>query len=656
MGRGASPAWRDPRITANSKKIGRKERKERKNDFGFVGATGWSPFRCACCQRHKSLACHKPKDKQISRYYNRVKFLIDRHRRLIVLGIVSLIATDLASIALPWLIKGGIDSALSAKDGGAPSLIRYPLLILGAAALQGFFRYCWRMNIHGFSRRCEADLRDKVFSHLQKLPLSYFQYHKTGDLMSRLTNDIHAVRELMGFGSLAIVDAVVVICFSLTLMITIDPWLTLWSMIAMPLIPIVVRYFGHHIFRWSRLTQEQVSELSAYVQENFAGIRVVQAYAQEENQIRGFAVISTEYRRRTMWLATLWGIFWPLMQVHAGVAATIVLWLGGRQVLAGTMTLGEFVAFNGYLAMLTWPLMAIGYTANQYQRGTAALSRLAEVLDTPISPRYLQANGANHDAALKGQIALRDLTFTYDQGQAPALRNINLEIPAGNICGIVGETGSGKSTLVSLLLRLHEPPDGSIWVDGVDIKQMPLHRLQAATGYVSQDIFLFSGSVRENLLLSVENGAAGRVEEAARIAQLLPAIQSFGAGFDTVIGERGVRLSGGQKQRTALARAIIKNPPILILDDAFSSIDVETEEEILRELRQFMRGRTTLLISHRISTVRDADMIIYLRGGEIIEQGTHAELLASRGAYHELYRRQSLTREVENLAQREERL
>jgi len=576
---------------------------------------------------------------------------------LIVLGIISLIATDLAGIALPWLIKGGIDSALHAKDGEA-SLVRYPLLILGAAALQGFFRYCWRMNIHGFSRRCEADLRDRVFSHLQKLPLSYFQYHKTGDLMSRLTNDVHAVRELMGFGSLAIIDAVVVIFFSLTLMIAIDPWLTLWSMMAMPLIPIVVRFFGRHIFRLSRQTQEQLSEMSAYVLENFSGIRVVQAYAQEENQIRGFGAISSEYRRRTLWLATLWGIFWPLMQVHAGVAATIVLWLGGRQVLAGTMSLGEFVAFNGYLAMLTWPLMAIGYTANQYQRGTAALSRIGEVLDTPIGARYLSDHRAEQNRPITGTIEFRNLSFAYGSDQQAVLHNLALNIPAGSVCGIVGETGSGKSTLVSLLLRLHEPADNAIIIDGVDIKRMALSRLQNAIGYVSQDIFLFSGSVRENLLLGLDNfgnGEASRVEEAARIAQLLPAIESFSGGFETIIGERGVRLSGGQKQRTALARAIIKNPPILILDDAFSSVDVETEEEILRELKQFMHGRTTLLISHRISTMRDADMIVYLRGGTIIEQGTHSELLARRGAYFELYRRQTLEREVETLSHGESR-
>jgi len=493
----------------------------------------------------------------------------------------------------------------------------------------------------------------------------------------------------MGFGSLAIVDALVVLVFSLSLMIAIDPWLTLWSMLAMPMITVVVRFFGSHIFRWSRGTQEQLSVMSAYVQENLSGIRVVQAYAQEQNQIQGFDAISTDYRSKTMWLATLWGIFWPLMQVLAGIGATIVLWLGGRQVMQGTMTLGEFVAFNGYLAMLTWPLMAIGYTVNQYQRGTAALSRLCEVLDVPVSPRYLTESPP---ASLTGDgaIEFRNLTFAHGAAHAPVLKNISLKIPAGKSCGIVGETGSGKSTLVSLLLRLHEPPDQSVFVDGVDIKRLPVHRLEAAIGYVSQDIFLFSGTIQDNILFGAGNGessnveppgqargttfdpstsnrnperetpGSGRspsrgVEEASRVAQLLPTIRSFSAQFDTVIGERGVRLSGGQKQRTALARAIIKNPPILILDDAFSSVDVETEEEILRELRQFMKGRTTLLISHRISTVREADMVVYLRCGEVIEQGSHEELLARRGPYYQLFQRQRLVREVETMSHEEQR-
>lgn len=557
-------------------------------------------------------------------------------------------------MALPWLIKGGVDAAVY---GGAPqtSLLKYPALILCAAALQGLFRYSWRINIHGFSRRCEADLRDRVFTHLQQLPLTYFQYTKTGDLMSRLTNDVQAVRELMGFGSLAIIDAIVVILFSVSVMITIDPWLTLWSLMAMPLITVVVRFFGRHIFRWSRAAQEHLSTMSTYVQENLAGIRVVQAYAQEQNQIDGFNTISTGYRQKTVWLGTLWGIFWPLMQVLAGIAATLVLWLGGRQVLQGTMTLGEFVAFNGYLAMLTWPLMAVGYVVNQYQRGTAALSRIAEILDVPVAPRYQVPVAAASPEPVAGSIEIRQLNFAFAPSGAPALKNINLTIPAGKICGIVGETGSGKSTLIHLLLRLYEPPDGTLFIGGIDIKKLPLRQLQEIIGFVAQDIFLFSGSIRDNILFGVENGGVERIEQAAGIAQLLPTIRSFSAQFDTVIGERGVRLSGGQKQRTALARAIIKNPPILILDDAFSNVDVETEEEILQQLKQFMRGRTTLLVSHRISTVRDADWIVYLRAGTIIEQGSHQELVARQGAYYQLYQMQRLMREVESLKHEEER-
>jgi ATP-binding cassette subfamily B multidrug efflux pump len=340
-------------------------------------------------------------------------------------------------------------------------LLVYPVLILTAACFQGLFRYCWRINIHGFSRRCEADLRDRVFSHLQRLPISYFQRTKIGDLMSRLTNDVQAVRELMGFGSLAIVDAVVVIVFSLSLMIVIDPWLTLWSMLAMPLIPVVVRFFGRHIFRWSRERQEQLSLMSAYVQENLSGIRVIQAYAQEENQIQGFKSISSSYQGKNIWLATLWGIFWPLMQVMSGIAVAIVLWLGGRRVLDGSMTLGEFVAFNGYLAMLTWPLMAVGYVVNQYQRGTAALTRLFEVLDIPAAPRYTREPSVLDPAPIRGAIEFRNLTFAYEAGVPPVLKNINLTIPAGKVCGIVGDTGAGKTTLVSLLVRLFEPPDGT---------------------------------------------------------------------------------------------------------------------------------------------------------------------------------------------------
>ena len=557
-------------------------------------------------------------------------------------------------MAIPWLIKEGIDAVVEQRS--SVWLFRYPLLILGAAVLQGAFRYLWRVNIHGFSRRAECDLRDSVFRHLQRLPLAFFHTNKTGDLMSRLTNDVQAVRELLGFGSLAVVDAAVVISFSLGFMIVIDPWLTLWSLLALPLIPVLVRAFGAQIFRWSRDVQAHLSTLSTYVQEDLSGIRVVQAYAQDANQINGFIATSADYMKKNLWLATLWGVFWPLMRVIAGLAAAVVLWLGGRKVLQGSMSLGEFVAFNGYLAMLTWPLMAVGHVVNQYQRGTAALSRIIEVLDTPVAPGYLSAGANAATVPIHGEIEFHNLRFAYQEGRT-VLNGLSLKIPAGTTCGIIGETGAGKSTLVNLLPRLFEPPPGTVLIDGTDIREISLPELRASIGFVAQDIFLFSGTIRDNILFGYEDGEdldGDDLEAAVRIAQLAPAIQEFSRRFDTHLGERGVRLSGGQKQRTALARAIVKDPKILVLDDAFSSVDTETEDAILSGIAGFMRKRTTLLISHRVSTVQRADLIVYMKAGQILERGTHQQLLQRRGAYYRLYLRQRLAREVEAMKQVEQ--
>ena len=552
---------------------------------------------------------------------------------------------------IPWFTRLALDGLHTIEDDGW-GLLRYPALIVAAATAQGIFRYFWRTNVFGFSRNIEWDIRNTLFAHLQRLPLAYFQYTKTGDLMSRLTNDLASVREMLGIGAVAALDGAVLILAALPLMIGIDPWLTLWSLLSLPGITFLVLGFGNRIHRGYREVQQFLGRVSIFVQENLAGIRVVQAYAQEENQARQFRELSAEYMRKNLVTARLSGVLWPLMAVFSGLAAAVVLWLGGRRVLMGQLTIGQFVQFNGYLAMLTWPVMAIGYVVNLYQRGTSALTRLVEILETPVAPGYLTPEDGS-PRRLRGEIEFRRLSFRYTPNGPWVLRDLSLKIPAGTRCAILGEVGAGKSTLVHLISRLFEAPEGSLFLDGRDIRTIPLSTLKASIGLVSQDIFLFSETIRENILFGRHDATVEDVEEAARIAALLPSIQEFPNRFDTLLGERGVRLSGGQKQRTALARALIKNPPILILDDAFSSVDVQTEERILSELKASMEGRTTILISHRISTVKNADQIVYVKDGQIVEQGTHQELLAREGHYHRLYQKQLLVTELEALAERD---
>jgi len=554
-------------------------------------------------------------------------------------------------LLIPWFARLAIDN-LSQGPGRRWDLLLFPGLIALAAAGQGVFRYFWRTHVFGFSRHIEWDLRNQLFAHLQRLPLAYFQRMKTGDLMSRLTNDLASVREMLGIGAVAALDGAVLILAALPLMLDIDPWLTLWSLLSLPGITALVLGFGNRMHRGYRDVQQFLGKLSIFVQESLAGIRVIQAHGQEETRRARFEQLSAEYMRKNLVTARLSGVLWPLMAVFSGLAAAVVLWLGGQRVLVGTLTIGQFVQFNGYLAMLTWPVMAIGYVVNLYQRGSAALARLVEILETPPAPAHLTPEDGSPQR-LTGAIEFRNLSFRYDPETPWILREIELKVSAGSCLAIVGEVGAGKSTLVHLIARLFEAPEGSLLLDGRDVRAVPLSRLRASIGLVSQDIFLFSETIRENILFGRPDATVRDMEEAARIAALLPSIHEFADRFDTLLGERGVRLSGGQKQRTALARALVADPPILILDDAFSSVDVQTEESILRELRAARTGRTTIVISHRISTVKDADQIVYLRDGRIVEQGTHQELLAREGHYHRLYQRQLVASELEALTAKE---
>jgi ATP-binding cassette subfamily B multidrug efflux pump len=545
-------------------------------------------------------------------------------------------------------------------------LLVYAGLLLAIAVTKGIFQFLTRWVVIGVSRDIEFDLRNDLFARLEGLSYSYYQRNRTGDIMARATNDLNAVRMLLGPAIMYSANTMVYTAGALAFMISINPKLTLLTFLPLPAVSVVIQTFGRRIHERFERIQAMFSDISARAQENFSGARLIRAYVQEEAEIKAFERENKEYIRRSLKLVRLMGMLWPTLELMLGCAVVLVLWLGGREVLTGQLTLtrvtslvgtypgitttlkidgsmsvGQFVSFSTYMMQLTWPIIALGWVINIFQRGTASLIRINEIMRE--QPEIQDAPDAQaHE--INGEIEFRDLNFSYDG--KPVLRHVNLRVPAGSSLAIVGPTGSGKTTLVDLIPRIYDANPGMVLIDGHPIREYSLESLRRSIGFVPQETFLFSDRIRENIALGVDSASSSDIHDAADAANIAVDIEGFPEGYETLVGERGITLSGGQKQRTAIARALIRNPRILILDDALSSVDTHTEDKILNHLRDVMAGRTTIFISHRVSTVRNADRIAVLHGGRIVELGTHDELLALNGYYSDLYNKQLLEEEL----------
>jgi ATP-binding cassette subfamily B protein len=564
-----------------------------------------------------------------------------KHRWSYAMGSVCVLMQNGIAVLIPLLIGRAFDHL---KNGVSRQQIFIDAaLVLGVWCAKGVFLYLNRKVVISISREIEFEMRNDLFQHLESLSYSFYQRTRTGDIMARATNDLNAVRNLLGPAIMYSANTIVFTVASLYFMVRISPSLTLFAFAPLPIVSIVVQYFGRQIHERFERIQAMFSDISARAQENFSAARVIRAYVQEEAEISNFEVANKEYINRSLKLVRLMGMLWPTLTTLLGFAIVLVLWLGGRQTIQGHMSLGNFVAFLTYMVQLTWPVIALGWVINIFQRGTASLARIDEIMKE--KPEVVdQAASANAPVAVGGEIEFRGLNFAYNG--TPVLRDLNLHIPAGSSLAIVGPTGSGKSTLVSLIPRIYDAPAGTLLLDGRPVTDFPLDTLRRSIGFVPQETFLFSDTVQENIALGTEQSSLEQVQLAAQGASIAADIEDFPEQYATTVGERGITLSGGQKQRTAIARAIIRNPRILILDDALSSVDTQTEDKILNHLREIMRGRTTIFISHRVSTVRNADRIAVLHGGHIVELGTHDELIARNGYYTDLYNKQLLEEEL----------
>ena len=562
----------------------------------------------------------------------------------LIAGTLFVLGSTIFSVFVPNQVGKAID-ALKTNGVTSEIIFHHALLIICASIISGCFLYLQRRTLINMSRFIEYDLRNDFYAHLQKLPLQFYQDNRTGDLMARSTNDLGAVRQIVGpaimYGEGTLFRCLIVI----PIMFTISWKLTLILLITMPLVSLTVKWFGQQIHVRFEKIQEFFSDISARAQENLNGVRVIRAYAQEKSEIENFDKLNQQYVDRNLDLVKLSAVFRPLMQFLIGLGFAAILWYGGRETALGNMSLGDFAAFNLYLEQLIWPLIAMGYVTNLVQRGTASLKRMHEIMQVEPAIRDAEATERRGDGAM-GRIEFRDLTFRYSESTPEVLRDINLTIEPGQIVAFIGRTGAGKSTLMNLVPRLLDAAPGMVLIDGVPIREIPLQALRENIGYVTQETFLFSETLAENIAFGVDKSEPLQIVRAAAVAGLADDINGFPKQYETLVGERGITLSGGQKQRTAIARAIMREPKILILDDALSAVDTYTEEKILSELRGVMKGRTSLIVAHRISTVKDADMICVLDHGRIVERGTHEELMRLGGEYADLYERQLLEEEL----------